>query len=54
MSLAVRKIYPILPDPEAERGDCVLSSLADDLFPASFFVCLTVTTEIEDAILVGV
>ena len=54
MSLERRKVYPVLPDPEAERDDYVriIDETGEDyLFPASRFVFLTVSTEIEEAVL---
>jgi hypothetical protein len=54
MSLERRKVYPISPDPEAERDDYVRiidESGEDYLFPASRFVFLTVPTEVEEAVL---
>ena len=54
MSLERRKVYPVLPDPEAERDDYVriIDETGEDyLFPASRFVFLTVPTEVEEAVL---
>src|SRR2546425_13054655 len=54
MSLERRKVYPILPDADAERDDYVriIDETGEDyLFPASRFVFLTVPTEVEAAVL---
>ncbi|MDX6557288.1 MAG: hypothetical protein QOF72_337 [Blastocatellia bacterium] len=54
MSIERRKVYPILPDADAERDDYVriIDETGEDyLFPASRFVFLTVPTEIEQAVL---
>jgi len=54
MSLERRKVYPVLPDADAERDDYVriIDETGEDyLFPASRFVFLTVSTEIEEAVL---
>ena len=54
LSLERRKVYPVLPDTDAERDDYVriIDETGEDyLFPASRFVFLTVTTEIEEAVL---
>jgi hypothetical protein len=54
MSLERRKVYPVLPDSEAERDDYVriIDETGEDyLFPASRSVFLTVPTEIEEAVL---
>jgi hypothetical protein len=54
MSLERRKVYPVLPDADAERDDYVriIDETGEDyLFPASRFVFLTVPTEIQEAVL---
>ncbi len=54
MSLECRKVYPILPDADAERDNYVriIDETGEDyLFPANRFVFLTVPTEIEEAVL---
>ncbi len=54
LSLERRKVYPILPDADAERDDYVrvIDETGEDyLFPASRFVFLAVPTEIEEAVL---
>ena len=54
MSLERRKVYPILPDADAERDNYVriIDETGEDyLFPANRFVLLTVPTEIEEAVL---
>lgn len=54
MSLERRKVYPVLPDANAERDNYV--RIIDEtgehyLFPADRFVFLTVPSEIEEAVL---
>lgn len=54
MSLERRKVYPILPDADAERDNYVriIDETGEDyLFPANRFVFLTVPSEIEEAVL---
>ncbi len=54
MSLKRRKVYPILPDADAECDNYVriIDETGEDyLFPANRFVFLTVPTEIEEAVL---
>ena len=53
MSLERRKVYPILPYPDAERDDYVriIDETGEDyLFPASRFAFLTDPTEVEEAV----
>jgi len=53
LSLERRKVYPVLPDSDAERDDYVriVDETGEDyLFPASRFVFLTVPTEIQAAL----
>ena len=57
MSLERRKVYPVVPDPDAEKDDYVriVDETGEDyLFPASRFVFVTVSRQIEDAVLAGV
>ena len=54
MSLQRRKVYPVLPDADAEKDDYVrvIDETGEDyLFPASRFVFLTVPRRIEEAVL---
>jgi hypothetical protein len=56
MSLERRKVYPVLPDEGAERSDYVrvVDETGEDyLFPASRFILVPVTREIEQAVLAG-
>ena len=57
MSLQRRKVYPVLPDADAEKEDYVrvIDETGEDyLFPASRFVLLTVPRRIEEAVLAEV
>ena len=57
MSLQRRKVYPVLPDADAEKYDYVrvIDETGEDyLFPASRFVLLTVPRRIEEAVLAEV
>lgn len=54
LSLERRKVYPVLPDADAERDNYVriIDETGEDyLFPASRFVFLTVPSEVEEAVL---
>jgi len=54
MSLERRKVYPVLPDADAEQDDYVriIDETGEDyLFPASRFVFLTVSRDIQEAVL---
>ena len=54
MSLELRKVYPVLPDTDAEQDDYVrvIDETGEDyLFPASRFVMITVPRDVEEAIL---
>lgn len=54
MSLERRKVYPVLPDESAARHDFVrvVDETGEDyLFPASRFVLIEVTREVEEAVL---
>jgi len=54
MSLERRKVYPVLPDADAEQDDYVriIDETGEDyLFPASRFVFLTVSQDIREAVL---
>lgn len=54
MSLERRKVYPVLPDADAERDNYVriVDETGEDyLFPASRFVLLSVPIEIQEAVL---
>jgi hypothetical protein len=54
MSLERRKVYPVLPDESAARSNYVrvVDETGEDyLFPASRFVLLSVTREVEEAVL---
>lgn len=54
MSLERRKVYPVLPDADAAQDDYVriIDETGEDyLFPASRFVFLTVSPEIQEAVL---
>ncbi len=54
MSLERRKMYPVLPDADAERNNYVriIDETGEDyLFPANRFVFLAVPSEIEVAVL---
>jgi hypothetical protein len=57
MSLQRRKVYPVLPDADAEKDDYVriIDETGEDyLFPASRFVFLNVPSRIEEAVLAKV
>jgi hypothetical protein len=57
MSLERRKVYPVLPDADAERDNYVriVDETGEDyLFPASRFVFLSVPVEIQEAVLARV
>jgi hypothetical protein len=57
MSLERRKVYPVLPDANAEQDNYVriIDETGEDyLFPASRFVFLTVSRDIEEAVLAEV
>jgi hypothetical protein len=57
MSLERRKVYPVLPDADAERDNYVriVDETGEDyLFPASRFVFLSVPIEIQEAVLARV
>lgn len=50
MSLALRKVYPVLPDADAAQHDYVrvIDETGEDyLFPASRFVLIAVPREVE-------
>jgi len=54
MSLERRKVYPVLPDESAARSNYVrvVDETGEDyLFPASRFVLIPVTREVEEAVL---
>ncbi|MBC7930401.1 MAG: hypothetical protein H7Z38_07500 [Rubrivivax sp.] len=54
MSLERRKVYPVLPDESAERSNFirVVDETGEDyLFPTDRFVLITVTREVEEAVL---
>ena len=54
MSLERRKVYPVLPDESATRSNYVrvVDETGEDyLFPASRFVLIPVTREVEEAVL---
>jgi hypothetical protein len=54
MSLERRKVYPVLPDADAEQDNYVriIDETGEDyLFPASRFVFLTVSRDIQEAVL---
>jgi hypothetical protein len=54
MSLERRKVYPVLPDESAARSNYVrvVDETGEDyLFPASRFVMVPVTREVEEAVL---
>ncbi|HEU4596746.1 MAG TPA: hypothetical protein VFS10_16530 [Pyrinomonadaceae bacterium] len=54
MSLERRKVYPVLPDESAAQQDYVrvVDETGEDyLFPASRFVLISVTREVEEAVL---
>ncbi|MCA1593114.1 MAG: hypothetical protein LC754_10770 [Acidobacteria bacterium] len=54
MSLERRKVYPVLPDESAARSSYVrvVDETGEDyLFPASRFILLPVTREVEAAVL---
>jgi hypothetical protein len=54
MSLERRKVYPVLPDESADRSNYVrvIDETGEDyLFPASRFVLIPVTREVEEAVL---
>jgi hypothetical protein len=57
MSLERRKVYPVLPDADAERDNYVriVDETGEDyLFPANRFVFLSVPVEIQEAVLARV
>jgi len=57
MSLERRKVYPVLPDESAARSNYVrvVDETGEDyLFPASRFVLIPVTREVEEAVLAEV
>ena len=57
MSLERRKVYPVVPDSDAEQDDYVriVDETGEDyLFPASRFVFIKVPRQIEEAVLAGV
>jgi len=57
MSLQRRKVYPALPDADAEKDDYVriIDETGEDyLFPASRFVFLNMPSRIEEAVLAKV
>jgi hypothetical protein len=54
MSLERRKVYPVLPDESAARSNYVrvVDETGEDyLFPASRFVLIPVSREVEEAVL---
>ncbi|HVF48790.1 MAG TPA: hypothetical protein VNA19_01810 [Pyrinomonadaceae bacterium] len=54
MSLERRKVYPVLPDADAEQHNYVrvIDETGEDyLFPASRFVLINVTADVERAVL---
>ncbi|HKP73566.1 MAG TPA: hypothetical protein VJT82_11550 [Pyrinomonadaceae bacterium] len=54
MSLERRKVYPVLPDEDAAEHDYVrvIDETGEDyLFPASRFVLVPVTRDVEEAVL---
>ncbi|MDQ1559196.1 MAG: hypothetical protein QOG00_3587 [Pyrinomonadaceae bacterium] len=56
MSLERRKVYPVLPDDSAARSDYVrvIDETGEDyLFPASLFILVPVTRDVEAAVLAG-
>ncbi|MDQ1523502.1 MAG: hypothetical protein QOG71_857 [Pyrinomonadaceae bacterium] len=56
MSLERRKVYPVLPDEAAARSDYVrvIDETGEDyLFPASLFILVPVTRDVEAAVLAG-